>query len=103
MRAWVIAGLVSTLLCTIFMGLAFLIAEGGAQFIAAAAMIVIGVWMLARGFLRRERAAPSEPPPTEDFVMTDEPAELPPIDELAMPDEPAEPSPPDEPGEPLTE
>jgi hypothetical protein len=85
----------------IFMGLAFLIAEGGAQFIAAAAMIVIGVWMLARGFLRRERAAPSELPPTEDFVVTDEPAELPPIDELAMPDEPAEPSPPDEPDEPL--
>ena len=44
----------------LIMGIAFLIAEGSAQIAAAAAMIVVGLIILARGFLRREPVTPSE-------------------------------------------
>jgi hypothetical protein len=100
----------------IFMGLAFLIAEGGAQIIAAAAMIIIGGWILVRGFLKREPVTAGEMPPTQEFAVTDEPSELPPavdefpapeepselppaVDEFPAPEEPTEPPPPDEPTE----
>ncbi len=41
-----------------FIGLAFLIAETAVEYVGPAVLIVAGVWILARQFVRREPAAP---------------------------------------------
>jgi hypothetical protein len=46
-------------------GLAFLIAEAAAQYVGAVALILVGVWILVRQFVRKEPAAPDAPPPTD--------------------------------------
>jgi hypothetical protein len=42
-------------------GLAFLVAEAAVQYIAPAVLVVAGVWVLARQFIRKEPAAPHGP------------------------------------------
>jgi len=44
-------------------GLAFLMAEAAAEYVAPAALILVGVWVLVRQFTRREPAAPEAPAP----------------------------------------
>jgi hypothetical protein len=45
-------------------GLAFLVAEAAAQYVAPAVLVLVGVWILVRVFTRREPTAPETPPPT---------------------------------------
>jgi hypothetical protein len=42
-------------------GLAFLVAEAAAEYIAPAALVLAGIWILARQFLHKEPAAPDVP------------------------------------------
>jgi hypothetical protein len=46
-------------------GIAFLIAEAAAQYVGAVALILVGIWILVRQFVRKEPAAPDVPPPTD--------------------------------------
>jgi hypothetical protein len=46
-------------------GLSFLLAAGGFQYIAALVVIGVGVWILVRGFVRREPDVEDEPAPVE--------------------------------------
>jgi hypothetical protein len=39
-------------------GLAFLVAEAAVEYIAPAALVVVGLWILARQFIRKQPAAP---------------------------------------------
>ena len=42
-------------------GLAFLVAEAAVEYIGPVALVVVGIWILARQFLRKEPAAPDAP------------------------------------------
>jgi len=42
-------------------GLAFLVAEAAVEYIGPIALVVVGIWILARQFLRKEPAAPDVP------------------------------------------
>ena len=42
-------------------GLAFLVAEAAVEYIAPAALVVVGLWILARQFIRKEPAEPDVP------------------------------------------
>jgi hypothetical protein len=42
-------------------GLAFLVAEAAVEYIGPIALVVVGIWILARQFLRKEPAAPDTP------------------------------------------
>ncbi len=42
-------------------GLAFLVAEAAVEYIAPAALVVVGIWILARQFIRKEPPAPDVP------------------------------------------
>jgi hypothetical protein len=54
-------------------GLSFLIAEAAAQYIGAAALVVVGIWIVARQFIRQEPTAPDAPASTGS--ETDRPPE----------------------------
>jgi hypothetical protein len=57
---------------TAIIGLSFLIAEAAIQYIAPAALILVGVWILARQFIRREPTTSDAPMPAGPEV--DEPS-----------------------------
>jgi len=42
-------------------GLAFLVAEAAVEYIAPVALVVVGIWILARQFIRKEPPAPDAP------------------------------------------
>jgi len=42
-------------------GLAFLVAEAAVEYIAPVALVVVGIWILARQFIRKEPPAPDVP------------------------------------------
>ena len=42
-------------------GLAFLVAEAAVEYLGPIALVVVGIWILARQFLRKEPAAPDVP------------------------------------------
>jgi hypothetical protein len=44
-------------------GLAFLVAEAAAQYVAPVVLVLAGAWVLVRQFTRREPAAPDAPAP----------------------------------------
>jgi hypothetical protein len=48
---------------TAVIGLAFLVAEAAVQYVGPAVLVLVGVWILARVFTRREPPAPETPAP----------------------------------------
>jgi hypothetical protein len=56
-------------------GLGFLIAESAAQLVAPVVLIIVGVWILARQFRRREPVAPETPVPVSDPEIEEHPVE----------------------------
>jgi hypothetical protein len=56
-------------------GLAFLIAESSVQYVAPVVLILVGVWILARQFPRRQPVVPETPAPVSDPGVEEHPAE----------------------------